>query len=98
MADPSPPTLPSSLPVLPLRETVAFPLSVLPLAVNRPVSVLFEAKGQVDNLELRKALLQPLGKPVGRVPQREAMVQQDKNFHRETVSSFRFRVSRKTSS
>jgi len=39
MADPSPPTLPSSLPVLPLRETVAFPLSVLPLAVNRPVSM-----------------------------------------------------------
>ncbi len=39
MADPSTPPLPSPLPVLPLRETVAFPLSVLPLAVNRPVSM-----------------------------------------------------------
>jgi ATP-dependent Lon protease len=35
----TPPTLPSELPVLPLRETVAFPLSVLPLTVNRPVSI-----------------------------------------------------------
>jgi ATP-dependent Lon protease len=31
--------LPTELPVLPLRATVAFPLSVQPLAVNRPVSV-----------------------------------------------------------
>src|SRR5215217_2136763 len=33
------PPLPPELPVLPLRATVAFPLSVQPLAVNRPVSV-----------------------------------------------------------
>ena len=39
MAEPTPPTLPSELPVLPLRRTVAFPLTLLPLAVNRPVSV-----------------------------------------------------------
>ena len=32
-------TLPSELPVLPLRRTVAFPLTLQPLAVNRPVSV-----------------------------------------------------------
>jgi ATP-dependent Lon protease len=34
-----PPALPSELPVLPLRETIAFPLSVLPLTINRPVSI-----------------------------------------------------------
>ena len=39
MAEPTPPTLPSELPVLPLRRTVAFPLTLQPLAVNRPVSV-----------------------------------------------------------
>ncbi|MBM3819455.1 MAG: AAA family ATPase, partial [Acidimicrobiia bacterium] len=39
MADATPPTLPSELPVLPLRRTVAFPLTLQPLAVNRPVSV-----------------------------------------------------------
>jgi endopeptidase La len=39
MADPTPPTLPSELPVLPLRRTVTFPLTLQPLAVNRPVSV-----------------------------------------------------------
>ena len=43
MADPHipqpPPSLPSSLPVLPLRRTVAFPLTLQPLAVNRPASV-----------------------------------------------------------
>ncbi len=43
MADPHipqrPPPLPSSLPVLPLRRTVAFPLTLQPLAVNRPASV-----------------------------------------------------------
>ena len=39
MADPTPPPLPSELPVLPLRLTVAFPLTLQPLAVNRPVSV-----------------------------------------------------------
>ncbi len=40
MADPSPTVqMPSELPVLPLRDAVAFPLTVIPLAVNRPVSV-----------------------------------------------------------
>jgi endopeptidase La len=39
LAEPTPPTLPSELPVLPLRRTVAFPLTLQPLAVNRPVSV-----------------------------------------------------------
>jgi ATP-dependent Lon protease len=40
MAEPHPPApLPSSLPVLPLRRTVAFPLTLQPLAVNRPASV-----------------------------------------------------------
>jgi endopeptidase La len=38
MAD-APLTLPPDLPVLPLRRTVAFPLTLQPLAVNRPVSV-----------------------------------------------------------
>jgi len=38
MAEPTTPTLPSELPVLPLRRTVAFPLTLQPLAVNRPVS------------------------------------------------------------
>ncbi|MBP1604811.1 MAG: lon1 1 [Acidobacteria bacterium] len=33
------PSLPSVLPVLPLRGTVVFPMTVQPLAVNRPVSV-----------------------------------------------------------
>jgi ATP-dependent Lon protease len=41
MAESTPaiPPLPPEVPVLPLRGTVAFPLSVQPLAVNRPVSV-----------------------------------------------------------
>ncbi len=39
MAEPTPPTFPSELPVLPLRRTVAFPLTLQPLAVNRPVSI-----------------------------------------------------------
>jgi endopeptidase La len=39
MADPTPPALPPELPVLPLRSTVAFPLTLQPIAVNRPVSV-----------------------------------------------------------
>src|SRR5918996_5182714 len=39
MAEPTPPTLPSEFPVLPLRRTVAFPLTLQPLAVNRPVSI-----------------------------------------------------------
>jgi endopeptidase La len=39
LAEPTPPTLPSELPVIPLRRTVAFPLTLQPLAVNRPVSI-----------------------------------------------------------
>jgi ATP-dependent Lon protease len=39
MAEPTPPALPSELPVLPLRITVAFPLTLQPIAVNRPVSL-----------------------------------------------------------
>ena len=40
MAEPhTPAPLPSSLPVLQLRRTVAFPLTLQPLAVNRPASV-----------------------------------------------------------
>ena len=40
MADPTPPTVfPTELPVLALRRTVAFPLTLQPLAVNRPLSV-----------------------------------------------------------
>jgi ATP-dependent Lon protease len=39
LADPTNPTLPSELPVLPLRRTVAFPLTLQPLAVNRAVSI-----------------------------------------------------------
>jgi ATP-dependent Lon protease len=39
LADPTPPSLPTELPVLPLRRTVAFPLTLQPLAVNRPVSI-----------------------------------------------------------
>jgi ATP-dependent Lon protease len=35
----STPALPAELPVLPLRRTVAFPLTLQPLAVNRPVSM-----------------------------------------------------------
>src|SRR5688572_25473347 len=39
LAEPTHPTLPSELPVLPLRRTVAFPLTLQPLAVNRAVSI-----------------------------------------------------------
>jgi ATP-dependent Lon protease len=40
VAEPSPPTVfPTDLPVLALRRTVAFPLTLQPLAVNRPLSV-----------------------------------------------------------
>ena len=39
MAEPPSPELPTELPVLPLRRTVAFPLTLQPLAVNRPVSI-----------------------------------------------------------
>ncbi|MEZ5294129.1 MAG: endopeptidase La [Vicinamibacterales bacterium] len=35
----TPAPLPTSLPVLPLRRTVAFPLTLQPLAVNRPASI-----------------------------------------------------------
>src|SRR6266576_122191 len=38
MTAPTTPTLPSELPVLPLRRTVAFLLTLQPLAVTRPVS------------------------------------------------------------
>jgi ATP-dependent Lon protease len=36
---PTSPALPSELPVLPLRHTVVFPMTLQPLAVNRPVSL-----------------------------------------------------------
>ena len=42
MSEPTPtppPTLPSELPVLPLRRSVVFPLTLQPLAVNRPLSI-----------------------------------------------------------
>jgi ATP-dependent Lon protease len=40
MADPTPAAVfPAELPILPLRRTVAFPLTLQPLAVNRPMSV-----------------------------------------------------------
>jgi ATP-dependent Lon protease len=32
-------TYPSELPVVPLRQTVVFPLTLQPLSINRPVSV-----------------------------------------------------------
>ena len=32
-------TYPSDLPVLALRQTVVFPLTLQPLAINRPVSI-----------------------------------------------------------
>src|SRR5438128_5527874 len=32
-------TYPSELPVVPLRQTIVFPLTLQPLAVNRPVSI-----------------------------------------------------------
>src|SRR5689334_12476069 len=39
MADPTPPPLPTELSVLPLRSTVALPLTLQPLAVTRGVSI-----------------------------------------------------------
>ena len=39
MATDPAPTYPSDLPVLALRQTVAFPLTLQPLAVNRPASI-----------------------------------------------------------
>jgi ATP-dependent Lon protease len=40
VAEPSPPTVfPTELPVIPLRRTLIFPLTLQPLAVNRPMSV-----------------------------------------------------------
>jgi ATP-dependent Lon protease len=36
---PDAPEIPAELPVVPLREAVAFPLSVLPLTINRAVSI-----------------------------------------------------------
>src|SRR4051794_18869323 len=39
MAEPTTPQLPSELPVIPLRRTVTFPLTLQPLPVNRPVSI-----------------------------------------------------------
>src|SRR3970040_1432892 len=38
MPDETTPQLPADLPVLPLRRTVTLPLTLQPLAVNRPVS------------------------------------------------------------
>ena len=32
-------TYPSELPVLALRQTVVFPLTIQPLAINRPMSI-----------------------------------------------------------
>src|SRR5687768_11111704 len=54
MAEPNLPTLPKEVPVLPLRRTVAFPLTLQPLAVNRPVSIetVNRARG-ADRLILR---------------------------------------------
>jgi ATP-dependent Lon protease len=39
MENPTPPQLPDELPVLPLRRSVLFPLTVQPLAVDRQVSI-----------------------------------------------------------
>ena len=39
MADPQDPTLPAELPVLPVRSTVVFPLSVHPLVVTAPAAI-----------------------------------------------------------
>ena len=39
MTDDTPPPFPAELPVLPLRRTVVLPLTLQPLAVNRPASV-----------------------------------------------------------
>jgi len=39
MADPAQPSLPSELPVVPLRGAVVLPMSVSPLGVSRPLSV-----------------------------------------------------------
>src|SRR5687768_16936213 len=39
MAESTTPVVPAELPVVPLREAVAFPLSMLPLTINRPVSI-----------------------------------------------------------
>ena len=39
MSESPQPVVPAELPVLPLREAVAFPLSVLPLTINRAVSI-----------------------------------------------------------
>jgi endopeptidase La len=39
LAAPPSPNLPSELPVLPLRRTVVFPLTIQPIAVHRPVSI-----------------------------------------------------------
>src|SRR6478736_8175088 len=36
---PETPSLPSELPVVPLRETVVLPMTVAPLGVGRPISV-----------------------------------------------------------
>ena len=59
MAEPTPPSLPSELPVLPLRRTVGFPLTLQPLAVNRPVSVESVNRALRLLLDLAKSQLPP---------------------------------------
>jgi len=53
------PPLPAELPVIPLRDTVVFPLTLQPLAVNRPVSV--ESIDRALGRERMLFLLQQVG-------------------------------------
>ena len=74
MADTDPPrTYPSELPVLALRQTVVFPLTLAPLAVNRPTSIdavqralagdrmMFLSLQQSDREEPEPGDIRPLG-------------------------------------